>query len=96
MYPVHPHAPQPSFLPYHPALQAPSAARTAPVVGVLVAMVLMAALGGLFVTCGVAVGVLTHGAHGAQHGASDEASARESSDGSETETPGEPLGDIAR
>lgn len=62
MYPVFPHASQSSFhpaqlaragLPYDPAPQAPSAARTPPAVWVLVAMALMALLGGLFATCGL-------------------------------------------
>ena len=77
MYPVYPHASQLSFptahparavLPYDPAPQAPSAARTSPAVWVLVAMGLMAALGGLFATCGVLVAAVAFAPdHGANH-----------------------------
>lgn len=65
MYQAYPHAPQPSFhpahlapVPYYPAPQAPSAARTSPVLGVLVAMALMALLGAAFAVSGVVIGAV--------------------------------------
>jgi len=75
VYPVYPHAPQPSFhaahlaraaQPYYPAPQAPSAARTPPAVWVLVAMGLMALLGASFAVCGVLVAAV---AFAPDHGA---------------------------